>query len=329
VDEQDFSGAILIAHKNEVIEKRAYGTSCIEFDTKNRTDTKFNIASITKMMTAVATLQLVDNKTIDLHTPIGAYLPDYPNQVVRDSVTVHQLLSHTSGLNNFYVEEEYTEANKLSLNTVEDFIPLFSEKPLLSSPGKQYNYSASGFVLLGRIIEKTTGQDYFSHMRDNILGPLNMMNTTELEVDSVVKNKASGYNTFLQEDHSPKKNEYYLSKASPAGFYYSTIEDLFKFSKALRNYKLLSKETTELMFEPKVKGYTTYLGYGMDIDLRYNQKIIGHSGGWYGVRGELIDFMKDGYTVVILSNVDDDGTSGTSKLSDSIKELIGGKLTSE
>ncbi|MGS0527660.1 hypothetical protein ACU8V7_23225 [Zobellia nedashkovskayae] len=81
------------------------------------------------------------------------------------------------------------------------------------------------------------------------------------------------------------------------------------------------------MYEPKVKGYNTNLGYGMDIDLRYNQTIQGHSGGWYGVRGELMDFMKDNYTVVILSNIDDNGKTGASAVTNFFKELIAEKQT--
>ena len=152
-----------------------------------------------------------------------------------------------------------------------------------------------------------------------------MYNTTELEIDSIVKNKASGYTSMFGENKTLKKNDYYLTKASPGGFYYSTISDLFNFSKALRNYKLLNKRTTELMFEPKVKGYNTDMGYGIGVDQRYNQTIIGHAGGWYGIHCELMDFMKDKYTVIILSNIDDGGDNGASKLSDFFMELIADK----
>ena len=152
-----------------------------------------------------------------------------------------------------------------------------------------------------------------------------MMATSEIQVDSVVRNKASGYTSGFGQNDILKKNEYYLTKASPAGFYYSTVEDLFKFSKALRNHELLNKDTTNLMLEPKVKGYNTYLGYGIDIDNRYNQTIIGHSGGWYGIHGELMDFMNDNYTVIILSNIDDGGNSGASIVADYFKNLIAKK----
>jgi CubicO group peptidase (beta-lactamase class C family) len=213
----------------------------------------------------------------------------------------------------------------LEYKKTSDFVKLFVNDTLLSKPGTQYNYSASGFVILGLIIEKLSGKNYCDYLRDNIFKPAKMINTTELEIDSIVSNKASGYTSMFGENKSLKKNDYYLTKASPGGFYYSTVSDLFNFSKALRNYKLLKKETTELMFKPKVKGYNTHLGYGIDIDQRYNQTIIGHSGGWYGIHCELMDFMNDHYTVIILSNIDDGGKKGASKIADFLKVLIADK----
>ncbi|MFK8013630.1 MAG: serine hydrolase domain-containing protein [Marinicellaceae bacterium] len=101
LSEDDFSGTILVAHNDKIIDKKAYGFSSIEFNVKNNTDTKFNIASITKLFTSVAILQLYDQGKVKLDTPIGKYLPDYPNKEVRESVTIKQLLTHTTGLNNF------------------------------------------------------------------------------------------------------------------------------------------------------------------------------------------------------------------------------------
>jgi CubicO group peptidase (beta-lactamase class C family) len=328
LNKDDFSGTILVAKKDKIIEQRAYGLSSIEFNVKNNTETKFNIASITKMFTSVATLQLYEQRKLELDIPIGNYLPDYPNKLVRDSVTIHQLLTHTSGLNNFYVADEDKMKN-LEYKKTSDFVKLFVNDTLLSKPGTKYNYSASGFVILGLIIEKLSGKNYYDYLRDNIFKPAKMFNTTELEIDSIVSNKASGYTSMFGENKSLKKNDYYLTKASPGGFYYSTVSDLFNFSKALRNYKLLKKEITELMFKPKVKGYNTHLGYGIDIDQRYNQTIIGHSGGWYGIHCELMNFMNDHYTVVILSNIDDGGKKGASKVADFFKELIADKETED
>ncbi len=324
INASEFSGAVLIAQNDRIIEKRAYGLSSIEYDVKNKIDTKFNIASITKMFTAVAALQLYEQGKIALKTPIGEYLPEYPNETVRNNVTVHQLLTHTSGLNNFYVSD-LDKIRHLEYEEISDFVPLFVNDTLLSKPGTKYDYSGTGFVVLGLIIEKVSGENYYDYIRKHILEPSEMMSTSEIAVDSVVKNKASGYTSQFGQNEFLKKNEYYLTKASPAGFYYSTIEDLFKFSKALRSYKLLNEETTGLMLEPKVKGYNTHLGYGIDIDNRYNQTIIGHSGGWYGIHAEVMDFTEDNYTVVILSNIDDGGKTGASKVADFFKNLIADK----
>lgn len=258
IDDSEFSGAILVAQNDKIIDERAYGLSNIEYDVKNKIVTKFNIASITKMFTAVAALQLYEQGKIDLKEPVGKYLPDYPNKIVRNSVTVHQLLTHTSGLNNFYVTNLDNIKNS-DYQEISDFVPLFVKDTLLSKPGTKYDYSGTGFVVLGLIIEKVSGENYYDYIRKNILEPSNMTATSEIQVDSIVKNKASGYTSQFGKNKVLKKNEYYLTKASPAGFYYSTVEDLFNFSRALRNHKLLSKKTTDLMFEPKVKRYNTQL----------------------------------------------------------------------
>jgi CubicO group peptidase (beta-lactamase class C family) len=322
LNSEDFSGVILVAQNDSITQKRAYGLANIEYNVENEIDTKFNIASITKMITAVATLQLFEKGKIDLKTSIGEYLPDYPNKLVRESVTAHQLLTHTSGHNN---NLDFWKNNNLDYQNVTDFAKLFENDTLLSKPGTKYDYSASGFVILGLLIEKVSGQSYYEYVKQNIFSPAGMENTTELEIDSIVSNKASGYTSSFGQSNTLKRNDYYLSKTSPAGFHYSTAEDLFKFSKALRNGTLLKETTTELMFEPKVKGYNTHLGYGIDIDQRYNQIIQGHSGGWYGIHCELMDFMDDNYTVVILSNIDDGGNKGASMVADFFKQNIANK----
>lgn len=321
IDSSEFSGTILVAHKDAILVEKAYGLSNIEYGIKNTVATKFNIASITKLMTAVATLQLYEQGKLKLHNPIGDYLPNYPNALVRDSVTVHQLLTHTSGLNNFYVTH-LNHLKPLDYKTTEDFLPLFVSDSLLSKPGTTYNYSASGYVLLGLIIEKIAGKSFYQYLEEHICKVVNMPNTMAIEVDVIVKNTASGYTSMFGENKTLKKNDYYLTKASPGGFYYSTTRDLFSFFKALKNYELLNKETTELMLSEKVKGYNTHLGYGIDIDKNNNEKIIGQSGGWYGIHCELMHFTKSNYTVIILSNIDDDGTLGASEVTKIFKDII-------
>lgn len=320
----DFSGTILVAESTQIIEERAFGWASIEFKVKNQVDTKFNIASISKMFTAVACLQLVEQEKVDLDAPVGKYMADYPNTLVRDSVTIHQLLTHTSGIGNFYVDR-FLGSDKLSYRNVSDFLTLFARDTLSFHPGKEYLYSAGGYVVLGLIIEEVSGMPYYDYLRKHVFEPAQMVNTSELEIDSIVKNVARGYTSNFGKLTELKRNDYFLSKASPGGFHYSTAKDIFNFSKALFGHKLLSKKTTELMIQPKLKGYNTHIGYGIDVDQRYDQVILGHSGGWYGVRCELMHFVDDDLTVVVLSNIDDDGKSGASKVIDFFKELIADK----
>lgn len=322
---KEFSGTILVAKNDSTLQKRAYGLASIELDVKNEIDTKFNIASITKTFTAVAILQLYEQGKLELNTPIGRYLPDYPNEKVRNSVTISQLLTHTAGLPNFYVTN-FLDRCKFEFKEVGDFVSLFVNDTLLSEPGTEYNYDASGYVLLGLIIEEVTGENYYDYLKENIFQKANMVNTAAYEVDAIVKNKASGY-TFVEDTTKALKNNiYYLSKASPGGFHYSTVEDLFNFNKALFNNKLINQKTLELMIQPRLKGYNTHLGYGIDVDQRYSETILGHSGGWYGISGEIIYLPESDYTITILSNVDSNMDSGKAMVSDFFKDLLAGSI---
>ncbi len=321
---KDFSGTILIAHNDSIIDKRAYGLASIEYNAKNNLNTKFDIASITKMITSVAALQLVEQKKIALNKTVGEYLPEYPNKRVRDSVTIHQLLTHTSGLKPFY-GKKYLATDKLRYNNPQDYAELFSKDSLMFKPGSKYYYNGAGFVVLGLIIEKISGDSYYKYLDKNVFKPLKMENTLTFKPDSIIMNKAIGYSSFFGDKNYIFRNDYYISKASPAGGYYSTANDLFYFITGLKDYKLLNEETTTLMLTPQVKGFNTHLGYGIDIDQRYDERIIGHSGGWIGVRTELMHFLGSNYTIIVLSNVDGSSKSGASKVIEDLKEIVAGK----
>lgn len=320
----DFSGSILIAHKDSIIEHKAYGMANFEHQVKNNLDTKFNLASISKLITSIGVLQLVEQGKIDLHKSVGSYLPDYPNPIVKDSVTIHHLLTHTSGIPPFY-DHDFITSDKMKYKTVNDFSPLFESDTLNFNPGEKYQYSGSGFVLLGKIIEKVSGMNYYNYIDDSVFKKAGMHNSLAIPTDSIVSNKASGYTCLWGDQKYYSRNDYYISMASPAGFHYSTINDLYLFSKAIRNGVLINETSKKMLTSPKSKGYNTHIGYGIDIDQRYNEQIIGHSGGWFGIRTEIMDFMASEYTVIVLSNKDDDGKSGASKVIDDLKKIIAGE----
>lgn len=255
----EFSGAVLVAKNNDIIQHRAFSLASKEQNVKNEIDTKFNIASITKTFTAVAILQLYEQGKIDLHVPIGHYLVDYPNKEVRNSVTISQLLTHTAGLPNFYVKN-FLDRSKFEFKEVKDFAPLFVNDTLLFKPGTKYNYDAAGYVLLGLIIEEVAGTNYYDYVNENIFKVGNMYKTGAYEIDAIVEKKASGYTFAEVSTILLKNNIFYLSKASPGGFHYSTVEDLFNFNKALFGHKYINEETLDIMIQPRIKGYNTHLG---------------------------------------------------------------------
>ncbi|GAB4517024.1 MAG: serine hydrolase [Allomuricauda sp.] len=320
----EFSGVVLLAQKDSVLFEKAYGYASLDYDVKNQINTLFNTASITKTMTAVAALQLVEKGFLDLEVTVGNYLPNYPNKTVRDSVTAYQLLTHTSGLNNFLVDE-FNNSKKVDLVQVEDYLPFFVEKPLLFSPGSKYAYSGSGYIVLGLLIEKLSGLSYHQYLNKHVFGKAGMENTIAIPLDSIVKNKASGYTSSFGESENLSKNDIFLEMANPAGFYYSTAKDLLKFFNALKNYQLISKPLTQKMMSPLVKGYYTNYGFGLSVDKRWNQTIIGHTGGWYGIQCELMHFEDSEITVIILSNMDTVEGKGMNMVSNFIKNVLADK----
>ena len=165
---------------------------------------------------------------------------------------------------------------------------------------------------------------YYEYLQQYVFQPAGMHHTLAFRPDSLITNKASGYTTFWGDQSYLSRNDYYLAKASPAGSHYATAHDLWRFSQALANDQLLRRDTRELMQSPKVKGYNTHLGYGIDIDQRHRELILGHSGGWFGVRTEWMFFPASDYTIIVLSNIDDDGKSGASRVIDDFRSIVAG-----
>lgn len=299
--ENNLSGVVLIAKNGKPIYREAFGFANLPDSIKNKPDTKFNLASINKMFTAMAIMQLVESGKISLQDKVGKYLLDYPNKAVADSVTIHQLLTHTSGMNSFW--EEYDKLAKVNFKAVSDYLPLFVNKRLAFAPGSDFYYSNSGYMVLGLIIEKVSGQDYFDYVKEKIYKPAKMINTDAYELDNVIPNLATGYTMSLEEPGQWKNNIFTnLAKGTPAGGGYSTVDDLLNFANALQNDRLLSKENTALYTSGKVKFRDGMYGYGVEENTINGHRIIGHTGGHDGIACELMIYPDLGYTVVILTN---------------------------
>ncbi|GEM_PF-120954 len=320
-----FSGVVLLAHNGKPIFRQAYGQANKSLDAPNRVDTKFNLSSMNKMFTAVAVAQLAQQGKLKFNDTVSNYLPDYPNKQVAEKVTLHQLLTHTSGLGTYW-NEKY-RAGKDNVRKLSDFLPFFADEPLSFAPGARFQYSNSGYIVLGLIIEKVSGQDYYDYIQQHICKPAGMRDTAFYESDQKVPNLAVGY-TNSDENGVPflgerKPNWAMLGRrGGSAGGGYSTAEDLLKFDIALRNNKLLNPDYTKLVLAGKVqRDETTKYAYGFEEKLVKGQRVVGHGGGFPGASTQLEMYLDTGYTVVVLTNAD---TLGMVAVAIKAQEMLAG-----
>jgi CubicO group peptidase (beta-lactamase class C family) len=289
-----FSGAVLVTQKNKILLKKAVGLADREWNIPNTVDTKFRIGSITKQFTAACILQLVEQGKLSLDDKLTKFIPGFPKG---DSVTIHMLLNHTSGIASYTDVPEFMNVATLTFSA-DSMISFFKNRPYNFSPGSKFQYNNSGFFLLGYIIEKVTGQSYEKYLRSNVLDKLEMYNSGVDHIDSILLKRAKGY--------SKKKNNYvnadYISLAWPfsAGVLYSTLDDMYKWDRALYGNSIISASLKQKMFTPGKSNY----GYGIVIDSLENHLHIWHNGGIPGFISNISRYVNDDVCIIVLSNND-------------------------
>lgn len=303
-----FSGTVLVARSGKPIFTHAYGMANTAYRVPNRLDTKFNLGSMNKMFTAVAVCQLAEQGKLAFTDPIGKHLTDYPNKTVAEKVTVHHLLTHTSGIGDYF-NEKFMDASRDKFRSIKDFFPLFVDKPLEFEPGARFRYSNAGFMVLGAIVERVSGKDYFDYVREYIYKPAGMVNTDSYELDRDIPNLAYGYTSEgLREgfEEGTRRNNLFMHviKGGPAGGGYSTVEDLLRFDIALRSNKLLSAEQRDVLITGKVDAMGAKYAYGFMDQTTNGKRIVGHGGGFPGINSQLDIYLDSGYTVAVMSNYD-------------------------
>lgn len=306
----NFNGAVLVAENGEVVFKKAYGLANREWGAPNTTDTRFRIGSITKQFTASVVLQLVDEGKIELEAPISTYLPDYPPDIA-DKVTVHQLLTHTSGIKSYTGMKDFRREVSRDPYKPDDFISYFADEPLDFAPGKRFKYNNSGYFLLGVIIEKVTGQSYAEALNERVFGPLAMNDSGYDTHGEIVPKRATGYDYLLD----GYRNSAYLDMSLPyaAGSLYSTVEDLYKWDRALAAGQVLPAAMMQEMFAEHVisrKGERpTYYAYGWTVGEAKRPgvadetvRLVQHGGGINGFNTLIQRIPEDDHLVVLLNN---------------------------
>lgn len=290
----EFNGSILVAEKGEIIYKKGFGLANMEWDIPNQPDTKFRIASITKLFTAMLIVQLASENKLKLHASISSYLPDYPKPN-GDLVTVDHLRNHTSGIISFTdipglrMEQRY--------HSHEEIMALFAGSALLFTPGEKYEYSNSGYYLLGVIIEKVTGKSYEQVLQERILSPLQMNNSGYDHHRTILKNRATGYKREWNHRYFVNSGHVDMSIPFSAGGIYSTVEDLFLFDQGLYSEKLLSKAYMDTLYDPEDGYWEMRVGNTED-----KVRINGHEGGIDGFNTLLTRIPSNRSTIILFNN---------------------------
>ncbi len=301
VANRQFTGTVLVAEKGQVIFKKGYGMANIEWGLPNTPDVKFRLGSITKQFTSMLIMQLVEASKLKLDGKIADYLPDYP-KATGDRVTIHHLLTHTSGIPSYTNFPGFFAEMSRDPYTPTEFVKKFSALPLEFEPGTRFAYNNSGYFLLGTIIEKVTGKSYADMLQTNILTPLNMRDTGYDLPGPILPKRASGY----EKRGSGYVNAPYLDMSLPyaAGSMYSTVEDLYLWDQALYTDKLLSAKSKTLMYTPMLNKYA----YGWNVvnvkvgDRPDSLLVITHGGGINGFNTQISRLPADRHLIVLLNN---------------------------
>ena len=316
----EFSGILLIKRGDEELFSRAYGYASRAWRILNDVDMAFQVASITKMFTAVAVLQLIDRGVLSFESKVRNILKTDTISIPPE-VKVHHLLTHTSGIPDYFEESEedtddyedlWKHRPNYSVKDLSDFLPLFPNRYPLFEAGEKFSYCNAGYILLGLIIEKIADESYFDYVRKNVFAPADMRNSDFPSLDQIAENVAEGHIPVKDEEGriiNWKRNIYAVPPHGTSdGGALATAADLVNFLKALREGRLLSTTMTEKILTPhgplnKEQGYTWCYGYGLAFVLDLDRIVrYGHAGDDPGVSVKAFYYPDQNLDLIILGN---------------------------
>ncbi|MEW9798620.1 serine hydrolase domain-containing protein [Alteromonas sp. CYL-A6] len=290
-----FSGTVKVVRDEETVFEQSIGLADRSFDIAMTPSTRNSINSISKTFTGVAVLMLVRDNKLELDKPVGLYLP-YLTATWRDEVTIHHLLTHTSGLPRESGIQWYQE-----LTLQEQARELVDKQALQFSPGEQYAYSNSGVTLLGAVLEAVSGMDYADVITQQIITPLKLTNTGVYRGRAVVANQAVPYRlTPTGLTHAQRTKHLGVNAG---GGLYSTADDLYRFMVALQEHTLLPAALTDKLFAPHIQsGEGEYEGYLWSIKTFGDERLYFSAGSGYGTKSVMIRSPERGDFIAITSN---------------------------
>jgi CubicO group peptidase (beta-lactamase class C family) len=294
-----FSGSVLLARDGKVILSKGYGMASLELMTPNTPQMKFRIGSLSKQFTAMAIMILQERGKLSVQDSVCQSVPECPKAWA--GVTLHHLLTHTSGIPELLSFPDFQQTMALP-STPAQTVERFRQKPLEFEPGAKFKYSNSGYVLLGYIIERVTGQTYEAFLQENIFSPLKMTGTGSDHNELVIKNRAAGYT----KRRDVIINAPYIDMTIPTGggSLYSTVEDLFLWDQALEAERLLKKSSYEMMFKPYATAdWGDGAAYGWFIGRAGSKhRYMGFTGGINGFAAQIMRYTDERVLIVVLSN---------------------------
>ncbi|HEY5072907.1 MAG TPA: serine hydrolase domain-containing protein [Caulobacteraceae bacterium] len=296
-----FSGAVLIAQHNRTLLAAGYGLADRQARKPNTVHTQFRVGSMNKAFTEVAIMQLAQAGKLDLEAPLVRYLPGYPNSGVASRVTVDELLTHSSGMGDFFGPE--FEAHRDALVDPKDYVALFGPRPLLFEPGSRQAYSNYGYIVLGRVVEAVSGLSYDEYLQRNVFGPAHMAATGARPETVRMPNRAVGYE--MAQGRLQTASSFQVARGTPAGGGYSTVGDLLRFANALLKDRLLNADYTQRL---TTGGATlpngTVARYDFSNRTADGRIYFGHAGASHGQSADIRIFPDNDYVVVVLANRD-------------------------
>lgn len=291
-----FSGAVLIARDGKPVLREGFGLANREWDVAVTPDTEFRLGSITKQFTATAILQLVEQGKIGLDDPISKYYAVAPP--AWSKVTIRHLLTHRSGIPSYTdAPDFFSKVSKID-RTPEEIIALTRDQPLHFEPGSKFEYDNSGYILLGYVVEKVSGQKYADYLREHIFKPLGMDHTGYEVSEELLRHRASGY---ALEPDGTVHNAQYIAMTLPyaAGSLYSNVDDLLAWDQALYAEKPLKPASMADMYTDHGDHY----GYGWDVRETDGRRQWSHGGGINGFHTFIARYPDQKLTVIVLSNI--------------------------
>lgn len=287
------NGSILVASKGEIIENTGFGFANREHGIPNSKSTKYLIGSLTKALTAFAIFQLHDKGKLNINDMIGKYMGNYPDG---ENISIYHCLTNTSGIPNYTSFRDFWSNTMRLPSSLNQLIDTFKDQPLNFKPGKQFEYSNSGYAVLTAIIEKVSSMSYSDYMREEIFIPFGMKNTGCDDGRKIIPELASGYSLWEETIHAE-----YTDMSFPLGAYglYSTTEDIYIWDRALKRSNLLHDGLMSKMFTPNHSSYAS----GWVVSEILSRKCIHHFGDVSGYCSSFLRFIEDEVTVIFLSNL--------------------------